>query len=74
MESINVTHFSTFGGSPLAAAAGVATIDYVLDNDLQANAKVMGEQMRAGLEAVAAETPWIAEVRGKGLMLSLIHI
>ena len=68
METINVLNFSTFGGSPLAAAGGLATIDYVLDNDLQANAKVMGEQMRAGLEAVAAETPWIAEVRGKGLM------
>ena len=68
MEAIEVTHFSTFGGSPLAAAAGVATIDYVLDNDLQTNAKVMGDRMRAGLEAIAAETPWIAEVRGKGLM------
>lgn len=68
MESIKVTHFSTFGGSPLAAAAGSATIDYVLDNDLQANAKVMGGRMRAGLEAIASESPWIAEVRGKGLM------
>jgi len=68
MESINVTHFSTFGGSPLAAAAGLATINYVLENGLQANAKVMGDKMRAGLEAIAADTPWIAEVRGKGLM------
>ena len=28
----------------------------------------MGGRMRAGLEAIASETPWIAEVRGKGLM------
>ncbi len=68
MDTIDVTHFSTFGGSPLAAAAGVATIDYVVENDLQGNAKVMGARLRADLDALAAETQWIAEVRGKGLM------
>ncbi len=68
MDTINVLNFSTFGGNPLVSAAGLATIDYVLDNDLQHNAKVMGDRFRAGLDAIAAGTPWIAEVRGRGLM------
>ena len=64
-------HFSTFGGNPLSSAAGLATIDYVVDNDLQGNAKAMGELFRAALDDLAAETPWIAEARGKGLMHAL---
>jgi 4-aminobutyrate aminotransferase len=68
MDTINVLNFSTFGGNPLVAAAGNATIGYVLDNDLQHNAKVMGDRFRAGLDAITAATPWIAEVRGRGLM------
>ncbi|MEM7272106.1 MAG: aspartate aminotransferase family protein [Actinomycetota bacterium] len=71
MESITALNFSTFGGNPLSAAAGAATIDYVLDNDLQANAKARGERFRAGLDQLAARTGWIAEVRGKGLMQAL---
>ncbi len=68
MDSIKVLNFSTFGGNPLSSAGGLATINYVLENDLQANAKVMGDRLRAGLEAIAVDSPWIAEVRGKGLM------
>lgn len=68
MDSISVLNFSTFGGNPLSSAGGLATIDYVLDNDLQTNSRVMGDRFRAGLDAIAAETPWIAEVRGRGLM------
>ena len=68
MDSIDVLNFSTFGGNPLSAAGGLATIDHVIDNDLQGNAKAMGDRFRAGLDAMAAETPWIADVRGRGLM------
>ncbi|MEZ5227956.1 MAG: aminotransferase class III-fold pyridoxal phosphate-dependent enzyme [Acidimicrobiales bacterium] len=69
MDTIQVLNFSTFGGNPLVSAAGLATIDYVLEHDLQANAKVMGDRFRAGLDAIAADTPWIAEVhRDRGLM------
>ncbi|MEM9656522.1 MAG: aspartate aminotransferase family protein [Actinomycetota bacterium] len=68
MDTIDVLNFSTFGGSPITAAAGNATIDYVLANDLQANARAQGDRFRAGLDRIAAETDWIAEVRGKGLM------
>ncbi len=68
MDAIEAVNFSTFGGTPLAAAAGNATIDFVVANDLQQNAKVMGDRFRAGLDALAEQTPWIAEVRGAGLM------
>jgi len=68
MDTIDVLNFSTFGGNPLSSAAGLATIDYVLDNNLQHNAKVMGDRFRAGLDELASDNPWIAEVRGRGLM------
>lgn len=71
MDTIKATSFSTFGGNPLAAAAGRATLRQVLDNDLQGNAKAMGDRLRGRLEAVAADVPWIAEVRGRGLMLAI---
>jgi 4-aminobutyrate aminotransferase len=67
-DTIEVLNFSTFGGNPLSAAGGLATIDHVLENDLQGNAKRMGERFRAGLDAMVAETPWIEEARGRGLM------
>jgi 4-aminobutyrate aminotransferase len=70
-DTIDVLNFSTFGGNPLSAAGGLATINHVLEHDLQSNAKVMGDRLRAGLDALTAETPWIAEARGKGLMQAL---
>ena len=71
MNSIGVNSISTFGGNPIAVAAADATLDYILSRDLQANALVVGELLRNRLEAAAARHPWIAEVRGKGLMLAL---
>ena len=68
MDSITSLSFSTFGGNPLSTAAGSATLKYVLDNDLQANAKARGEQIQARLAPVVDETDWIVELRGRGLM------
>ncbi len=68
MDTIEVLQFSTFGGNPLSAAAGAATLRTVLDDDLQGNAKVMGERFAAAMAPVADVTPWIAEMRGRGLM------
>ncbi len=70
-DTINVLNFSTFGGNPLSAAAGNATIDHVLAHDLQGNALVMGDRFRAGLDDIASRHDWIGEVRGKGLMQAL---
>ncbi|MDG2263034.1 MAG: aspartate aminotransferase family protein [Actinomycetota bacterium] len=68
MDTIKVTSFSTFGGNPLSAASGLATLDYVRSNDLQGNAKTRGAQFEAEFRPVVERTPWIAELRGRGLM------
>jgi 4-aminobutyrate aminotransferase len=74
-DTIDVHSFSTFGGNPLSAAGGLATLRYVLDNDLQGNALAMGARFRARLEPLVDQTDWIAEIRGRGLMqaLELVH-
>ncbi len=68
MENITALNFSTFGGNPLSAAAGLATFREVTNQNMQANAKKMGARLKDGLEAVAEETPWIGDLRGRGLV------
>ncbi|MEU1665330.1 aminotransferase class III-fold pyridoxal phosphate-dependent enzyme [Streptomyces sparsogenes] len=60
----------TYGANAVACAAAVATLDVVRDENLVANAEAMGARLRTGLEAVAAGTPAIGDVRGLGLMLA----
>ena len=66
------SHGSTFGGNPLACAAGTAVFAALLDDGVLANAKARGEQLRAGLESVASRTGRIREVRGRGLILGAV--
>ena len=55
----------------MSAAAGRATLKYVLDHDLQGNAARMGARLIERLGPVVDETDWIAELRGRGLMQAL---
>jgi 4-aminobutyrate aminotransferase len=71
MDTIEATSFSTFGGNPLACAAALATLDAVEEEGMQANALAMGERLVNHLAPVVDTTPWIAELRGKGLMQAL---
>ena len=71
MNAVPAISFSTFGGNPISAAAGNAVLDYVLDHDLQANAKRVGTILLDGLREAAATSPIVAEVRGRGLMIGL---
>lgn len=71
VESVPAISFSTFGGNPISAAAGNAVLDYLLDNDLQANADRVGTILNEGLRAAVGGLPGVAEVRGKGLMLGV---
>ena len=64
-------HGSTYGGNPVACAAGVAVLETIRDEDLVANAVARGEELRAGLERVAAEDDRIGDVRGPGLMIGV---
>ncbi|MGI9603911.1 MAG: aspartate aminotransferase family protein [Acidimicrobiales bacterium] len=68
MDTIKVNSFSTFGGNPLSAAAGLATLRQIRADDMQANARHMGARIVEALAPVVERTPWIAELRGRGLM------
>jgi len=64
-------HSSTFGGNPLACAAGTATLQALTQDGLIENAKSMGEKFSNGLEELKSRHPIIREVRGKGLMIGV---
>ncbi|TDC87928.1 aspartate aminotransferase family protein [Actinomadura sp. 7K507] len=71
MDSLHTVGISTFGGNPIAMAAANATLDYVLDHDLRANAAERGAAIIGGLESAAGRLPIVKEVRGKGLMFAV---
>jgi acetylornithine/N-succinyldiaminopimelate aminotransferase len=62
------THGSTFGGNPVACAAGVAALRALADPALLAHVRAVGDHFRGRLEAIAGRTG-IRTVRGMGLML-----
>jgi 4-aminobutyrate aminotransferase-like enzyme len=61
-------YFSTFGGNPVACAAGSAVLDVIEDERLLANAMETGEYLRQGLRALAQRQPMIGDVRGTGMI------
>ncbi|MET8867865.1 aspartate aminotransferase family protein [Nonomuraea sp. NPDC004580] len=71
MDAPHAVGLSTFGGNPIAMAAANATLDYVLDHDLQANAARTGEIIISGLKAAAQRLSVVKDVRGKGLMFAV---
>lgn len=62
-------HGSTFGGNPLACAAGVATVRTVLEHDLPANAGKQGGYLAAKIAELRREYPLITEIRARGMMI-----
>jgi len=62
-------YFSTFGASPVAAAAALATLEVLEEEGLQARAAATGQMLRDRLAALVP--PWRATVRGTGLFLGL---
>jgi acetylornithine/N-succinyldiaminopimelate aminotransferase len=64
-------HGSTFGGNPLACAAGYATLKFVIDNDIPAKVKATGDYLLQGLAKLKAKFPFISEVRGRGLLVAV---
>lgn len=61
-------HGTTFGGNPLACAAGVATVTTILEENLLERAARLGEIWRHRLEMLCASYPFIDNPRGMGLM------
>jgi acetylornithine/N-succinyldiaminopimelate aminotransferase len=66
------THGSTYGGNPLAMAAGMAVMEAVANEEFLASVTEKGERLRARLEQFIGNYPELFElVRGKGLMLGI---
>jgi 4-aminobutyrate aminotransferase-like enzyme/Ser/Thr protein kinase RdoA (MazF antagonist) len=63
--------FSTFGGNPVACAAGLAVLEVMERERLRENASRVGAQLRKGVEALAASQPLIGDVRGRGLYVGV---
>ncbi|HUG93092.1 MAG TPA: aspartate aminotransferase family protein [Planctomycetaceae bacterium] len=64
-------HASTFGGNPLAMAAGIATIETIEEDDLLTNCRRMSDRFRAFFARLQEELPVIGEVRVRGLMIGI---
>jgi 4-aminobutyrate aminotransferase-like enzyme len=64
-------YFNTFGGNPVAAAAGMAVLDVIRDEGLVENARMVGEHLRQGLREIANRHVVIGDVRGSGLFIGL---
>lgn len=65
------THGTTFGGNPLAATAGLATLETIEEDGYIEKVNEMGDYLRAQLEGLKASHPNIIDVRGKGLLVGL---
>jgi len=64
------SHASTFGGNPVSCRAALATLD-LLEREYMRNAAERGEQLRAGLHALAARNRCLVDIRGLGLMTAV---
>jgi len=74
-EVMNAVHEGglggTYGGNPVAAAAALAAIEVMRRDDLAARASWIGTVARRRLDALAVESPFIGEVRGRGAMIAV---
>jgi predicted acetylornithine/succinylornithine family transaminase len=71
-ESFNPgDHASTFGGNPLATAAGVAALTAMLEEGMLENCQKIGDYFLSQLEEIKVKFPFVKEVRGKGLILGM---
>jgi predicted acetylornithine/succinylornithine family transaminase len=64
-------HAATFGGNPIAARAGIATLEMIEEDNLLARAKQLGERFRQRLAPLVGELPIVEELRVLGLMIGL---
>lgn len=64
-------HFNTFGGNPVSMASGLATMEVIDAEGIQANAVRVGDHLKQGLLELQEKHALIGEVRGLGLMLGV---
>jgi 4-aminobutyrate aminotransferase len=65
------SHGSTFGGNPVACAAGIAVLETIRDERLVENAAARGEELMKGLRAIASSESRIGDVRGRGTVIGV---
>ena len=63
-------HGSTYGGNPLACVVAIAALEVLKNENLTANAEVMGELLRSEIRKL--NSPFVALVRGKGLLNAIV--
>lgn len=63
--------FSTFGGNTVSCAVGLAVLDVLQTEGLQAHALAVGERLLAGLRPLVNRYPLVGDVRGSGLFLGV---
>ncbi len=66
-----LSHVTTFGGHPVCCAAGLASLNLMIEKDLPKRAALLGEKLQSALRKLAQEIDTIRAVRGKGLMIGL---
>lgn len=66
-----LTHTSTFGGNPLACAAGLAVLDIMERDNLVERVATQGDRLQAALKEAFKDQPLVAEVRGQGLLIGV---
>ncbi|MEU8568567.1 aspartate aminotransferase family protein [Streptomyces pathocidini] len=71
MNCLDANSISTFGGSPVTMAAGLANLAYLIEHDLQGSARRVGGLLIERLRAATAGLPVVREVRGRGLMIGV---
>jgi 4-aminobutyrate aminotransferase len=71
LDAVPSGHMMTTAGNPIACAAGLATLDVILEERLPERAARLGETLLEALRDLAAEHPAIGDVRGKGLMIGV---
>ena len=64
-------HASTFGGSPLPAAAALAVLEAIEEENLLDNAARVGRRLAEGLHALQQKTPLVEAIRAHGMMLAV---
>ncbi|WP_416520756.1 aspartate aminotransferase family protein [Streptomyces achromogenes] len=71
MNCLDANSISTFGGTQITMAAGLANLTYLLEHDLQGNARRVGGLLIERLRSATAGLPGVREVRGRGLMIGI---
>jgi 4-aminobutyrate aminotransferase len=71
MNCLDANSISTFGGTQITMAAGLANLTYLLEHELQDNARRVGGQLLERLRTGTADHPGVREVRGRGLMIGV---